>query len=202
MNSAKLTLQVLLILTFTAITSISTAQELSKHDESAEESTASRILKSAGSLLVKEFHVLPNIRYNIKCKILIIRNLLDSADGKGIYVGFSISEKDGNYTRSSNIDSDEVDGLLASVEIFEKQGVQLMSNPLAHPQRASSSSVEIAYTTKDGLTFGVYRSKEEMKYALRITRTSDWILLKDDEAAKFVENLKEAKKVAQQIAAR
>ena len=195
--------RIVVVLVVLGLSIVVRAQEIPR-PASTEESQLSRILKSAGTLLVRERHDLNNLPtslgQDVECEILIVRNLLANDIGTNdTAVGLVLKAKEKYGTKSTYIDPDEIDALLASLELVEKDGMELTGTPQASPPGATSHSIEIHYRTKDGMVLGVYQSKGELQYAVKLSPTADYAFLKTVAVSVFKENLKVAKQVADQV---
>jgi len=178
------------------------AQELAT--EAEQQSEMSRILKSSGSLLLRESHYLPDIETmtanDIECRVLIVRNLLGvGSKFADIAVGlvFTIQEKYSEKT--AYVDPDEIDGLIASIEYIEREGVTTLSEPMITSPRETSFSSEIHFTTKDGTVLGVLLSSGKLLFALKVTPTADWAFLTDTGKETLMANLRAARDIADSI---
>lgn len=170
---------------------------------SVQGSAMSRIMKSSGSLLIKESHELADVSTlsgsDIKCNILILRNLLSISEEEDVTVGLILEIKEKYNSKTANIDLDEIDGLLASLELIEKEGMALATTPIAKPEFAYSNSIEIHFRTKDNMVLGVFENKGKLNYAIKLTTTADWAFMPETAILTLIDNLKQAKKVAEEL---
>ena len=171
------------------------AQELG--DGEVEQGSAmSKIMKSSGSLLVRESHYLPALKTtlgeDIECEIMILKNLLSSESKEDLTLGLVLKAKEKYSTKSANIDPDEIEGLLASLELIQSEGLALVTTPSITSPKETGSSIELHYRTKDGMVLGVYESKGKMKYALKVTSTADWAYVSPKGITTLISNLKAA----------
>ena len=164
--------------------------------EQGEQSDLSKLLKSSGSLLVKESHSLPELKTtygeNIECAIFILRNALDESQKE---IGLKLSREEKYSTRSAFLDFDELDGLLSSINIIQERGFDLCTKPSIEVPQGSENSTEIDYISKDGLKFGVYVSKEKLNYAIQVSRTADWAFLSENAVEALKTNINTVLKI-------
>ena len=168
----------------------------------AQESNLSKILKSSGSLIARESYELPSISTvsgdDLESEIMVVRSLINKSN-KDIFVGLILKAKEKYSSKTANIDPDEIDGLLSSINMIEKKGVSIIDTPSSKSVKAKDVSTEIHYRTKDGLVFAAFKSNGKLKYGIKVTSSADWALLQDIGVKTLVENLKEAKKVANEL---
>ena len=159
--------------------------------EAGEQSDLARLLKSSGSLLVKEEHSLPKLKTtfgnDIECSVFILRNLSTDSEGE---IGLKLSRKEEYSTRSALLDFAELDGLSSSVKILQEKGIELCTVPSITPPPNSKNSTEVDYISKDGLKFGVYVKKGKLNYAIQVSRTADWAFLKESSVTQLQTNIK------------
>lgn len=172
----------------------------------------SRKLKSSGLLFVKESYKLPDIPTavgkDLECEILVIRNILNIAaeeGGETITVGFVLTSKEEYSTKTTNIDPEEMNGLITAIQYIQATSDEIISSP-AIPKEdeleltITASSAEIHYRTMEGMILAAFKSKGDLKYGIKLSSLSDWILLKNNGTSKgidvFLENLKIARGIA------
>jgi len=173
--------RLLLILAILVITCVCVnAQELAT--EAEQQSEMSRILKSSGSLLLRESHYLPDVETmsanDIECRVLIVRNLLSAdSESSDIAVGLVLTIKEQYSEKTAYVDPDEIDGLIASMEYIDREGVSIVSKPTVASPWETRFSSEIHFTTKDGTVLGVLLSSNKLLFALKVTSAADWVFL-------------------------
>lgn len=178
------------------------AQELATEVE--QQSEMSRILKSSGSLLLRESHYLPDVETmsanDIKCRVLIVRNLLSvDSESNDVAVGLVLTIKGQYSEKISYVDPDELDGLIASIEYIDREGVSIVSKPMVSSPRETNTSSEIHFTTKDGTVLGVILSSGKLLYALKVTSAADWVFLTEGGKETLLANLRAASDLAASI---
>jgi len=195
--------RLLLILAVLVIASVCvSAQELAR--EAEQQSEMSRILKSSGSLLLRESHYLPDVETmtanDIECRVLIVKDLL-SVDSKStdIAVGLVLTIEEKYSEKTAYVDPDEIDGLIASIEYIDREGVSLVSQSILTSPLETSSSSEIHFTTKDGTVLGVVLSSDKLLFAIKVTSTADWVFLTDRGKEAFLANLRAARNILDSI---
>ena len=184
------------------LTTVVVSQDLK--DATTEQGSAiSKIMKGAGALLVKESHELKKISTtvgkDIDCEILVLRNLLSVGKDDNVTVGLILKVKEKYSSKTANVDPDEIDGLLASLELIEKDGLSISMTPIISPKNALSNSIEIHYRTKDNMVLGVYENKGVLNYAIKVSSTADWAFVTQAGISTLIDNLKEAKSVAAEL---
>ena len=178
------------------------AQELAT--EAEQQSEMSRILKSSGSLLLRESHYLPDVETmsanDIECRVLIAKNLL-SVDSKSgdIAVGLVLTIEEEYSEKTAYVDPDEIDGLIASIEYINREGVSVVSKAMITSPSETRCSSEIHFTTKDGTVLGVLLSSSKLLFALKVTSTADWVFLTDGGKETLLANLRAARDIADSI---
>ena len=180
------------ILLFIIIPIISLLHAQSDKVQVGEQSDMSKMLKSSGSLLLKESYSLPNIKTtygnDIEASIYIIDNML--SDESNPQLGLRLSLKGEYSTKRALIDFDELEGLLSSINIIQEKRMSLCTNPSIEIPEDSDNSTEIDYISKDGFKFGAYVGKKnKLKYAVQVSRTADWAFLKDAGVETLKENI-------------
>lgn len=171
----------------------------------AEESGLARVSKVDGVLLQRESHKLGTISTShgkdIECRALILKDLIGSGRaGSPAPVGgmvLKIEEKYGD--KSLYIDQDEVEGLKAALLFLQEKGLAVVNESIAELGPGSRRSTEIHYTTRDGLTLGVFESKGKLVYALKIGRSADWALLSEDGSAQLLAKLERVGKALETL---
>lgn len=164
----------------------------------------SRILKSSGSLLLRESHQLTNVETrianDIECRVLVVKNLLSLEGGSDeIAVGLVLTIEEKYSEQTGYIDPDEINGLIASIEFIEREGTAVLSAPItSHPGETGVSS-EIHFTTKDGTVLAVFLSSGQLVYGIKVTRSADWALLSEAGHRALLANLRAAKEIAESV---
>jgi len=190
---------VLLLVLGSAVGSL--GQELASAEQ---ESEMSRILRRAGSLLLRESHYLPTIETmsgeDIEARILVAKDLLGAVTGADVVVvGLVLSIEEEYSERTAYIDEDEIDGLIASLEYLEQYGAAVLSSPLATSTGETGVSSEIHFTTKDGMVLGVLWSSGRLLYAVKVTSLADWAFLSDEGRSTLLSNLRSAQDTAHSL---
>ena len=188
-------------LTVFAIAGSVLCQELAAQ---AEESELSRILKTSGSLLLRESHYLPDVAVvhgnDIKCRVLVVRNLLEvSGSGREVYVGFVLAIEEEYSERSAYVDPDEIEAFIASIEYIQQNGTATLTQPMAGHTRDTRVSSEIHYTTKDGTVLAAILSGGKLLFGLRVSNLADWVFLTDAGVSSLLSNLQAASEIVSQF---
>jgi len=177
------------------------AQELAM--EAQQQSEMSRILKSSGLLLLREGHYLPDVETgimtanDIECRVMIARNLLSvGSESTDIAVGVVFTIEDKYSEKTAYVDPDEIDGLIASIEYIDREGAATLSEPMITNPWETGISSEIYFTTKDGTMLGVVLSSGQLLFALKATRTADWVFLTNVGKETLLTNLRAARDIA------
>ena len=180
----------------TGIAVLSLGQDLASQ---AEESELSRILKSSGTLLLRESHYLPDVAVvrgnDVECRVLIVRNLLE-ASGSEVHVGFVLEVEEDYSDRSAYVDPDEIEAFIASIEYINQHGTSTLTNPMTQHSRDTGVSSEIHYTTKDGTVLAAILSYGKLMFGLKVSSLADWTFLTDSGVATLLSNLYAAREVA------
>ena len=182
------------------------AQSLAQTAE--QQSDLSQVLKTSGTLFVREIHNLPAITTigdskNIECDVVIVRILsplstLSKEDTTTVGLRLTIEEE---YSeRSAYIDVDEAEGLLASLTIMSNEGMDILTSPLVEGIEHGRRSSEIHYTTKEEVSLGAFDYRGNLRFALKISSLADWVLLHPHGAAQLVTNLHLAINIGRGIA--
>ena len=204
------------LIVFSLIISLMTtvaAQSLSEK-AAEEESGLSRILRTSGLLAVRESHTLkdvPTVKSKITCELMVVRNLLsEELAGKeeSLTIGLILKSKEEYSTRTANIDPEEIDGLIASIELIQSKGMEFLSASSV-PQEYElagtviNSSSEIHYRTKEGLILAAFENRGSLTFGIKVSSTADWELLKSTGSNPGIEillsNLKSAKTIADEV---
>ena len=196
-KAIKITWAIALIMLFPQVH----AEKIAEATQS-QESNLSKILKSSGSLVARESYKLSSLSTisgkDLESEIMIVRSLLNKT-GNDIFVGLILKAREKYASKTANIDPDEVDGLLSSINLIQKKGASIIDNPSAKSQKAIDISTEIHYRTKDGLVFAAFKSGGKLKYGIKVSSGADWALLQDKGVETLKENLIEAKKLAKSL---
>lgn len=165
-----------------------------------EQSEMSRILKSSGSLLLRESHVLQSIGTNaghdIGCRVLVVKNLLAGPGSDAIAVGLVLSQKEEFSENTAYVDPDEIDGLLASLEMIEREGVALLNAALIEETNSIERSSEIHFSTKDGVRIGAFAGRSHLGYAMKVSHIAEWSILNSGGVEALIDNLGIAQRMA------
>ncbi|MBC3765971.1 hypothetical protein [Neptunicella marina] len=177
------------------------AEKLSEKAE-VQGSELSKILKSSGSLVARESYELPSIATvsgnDIEAEVMVVKSLLNVSNDN-IFVGLILKAKEKYSSNSANIDPDEIDGLLSSINLIETKGLSIIDNPSSKTNKSKGVSTEIHYRTKDGLIFAAFKSNEILKFGIKVSSTADWALLSKDAIATLKNNLLVAKSIAAEV---
>jgi hypothetical protein len=194
--------KIIALICATSLLSFSSFAEKLSEKVEVQGSELSKILKSSGSLVARESYELPSISTvsgkDIKAEVMVVKNLLNTSSD-GIFVGLVLKAKEKYGSKSANIDPDEIDGLLSSINLIETKGLSIINNPASKTKKSQGVSTEIHYRTKDGLVFAAFKSKEKLSYGIKVTVTADWALLGADAISTLKNNLLVAKSVANEV---
>ncbi|MBA7561404.1 hypothetical protein ES708_03042 [subsurface metagenome] len=194
----------LILIITTIFTGITDAQSIVE-EAKEQESELSKIMKGSGTLSIRESHNLKPIPTasgkDIECEIMVLQFLSAGKSREdNVIVGLVLSRKEEYSTRTANIDPDEIDGFIASLDIIAKEGLDYITTPLILTPGILSTHSEIHYRTKDGTVLGVFESKGALRYALKISSVADWAILNPGGPKILLQNLKTTKEVAQKLA--
>jgi len=192
----------LVVVAALSVFGVADAQDLASVGE--QESEMSRILKSSGSLLLRESHYLPDVETraanDIECRVLVVKNLLSlGGNSVGVAVGLVLTIEEKYSEQTAYIDPDEVDGLIASIEFIERDGAAVLSAPITSNPAETGVSSEIHFTTKDGTVLAVFLSSGQLVYGIKVTRSADWALLSEAGRRTLLANLKAAKEIVDSV---
>lgn len=170
----------------------------------AEESELSRILKTSGTLLLRESHYLPDVAVvrgnDIECRVLVVRNLLSiSGSGREVYVGFVLEVEEEYSERSAYVDPDEIEAFIASIEYIQQNGTTALTQPMTGHTRDTGVSSEIHYTTKDGTVLAAILSGGKLLFGLKVSSLAEWTFLSDAGVSVLLSNLRAASEIASQF---
>lgn len=179
------------------------AQPIQEKVES-EETNVSRVLKASGSLIVREGYGLPSMQTmkgnDIDAEIVVIRSLLGtSGNPAGPQIGLRLSVKAEYSESAAFVDMEEIEGLIASIELIDKKGqAELAKRSVVLPD-LDASSTQLTYTTKEGLSLTVFDSEIGLRYALRVSSSAEWKLLRMEGSRTFKSNLAIAVQAGNQL---
>ena len=190
-------IRIFLVSSGICMATLATAQDLA---QTAEQSDLSQVLKASGTLFVRESHSLPDVATvggsrPIQCEVMIVRVLaplatLSTEDTTTVGLKLSIEEE---YSeRSAYIDIEEAEGLLASLKIISREGMDILASPLVDGIEQTQRSSEIHYTTKEKISLGAYNYRGDLRFALKISSLADWALLTPHGADTLAANLSRA----------
>ena len=189
--------RIFLVSSVFCLATVANAQNLA---QTVEQSALSQVLKTSGTLFVRETHSLPEIATvgsspPIECNVVIVRILaplatLSTEDTTTVGLQLRIEEE---YSeRSAYVDIDEAEGLLASLKIISDEGMAILAAPLIDAIEQPERSSEIHYTTKEKISLGAFNYRGNLRFALKISSLADWALLTPHGADTLASNLSRA----------
>ena len=160
------------------------------------QSQMTRILQSSGSLILREYHLLPGLsdfegKSFIACRAIVARNqaVVGAPSDWTTAVALQLSTLDTQYGPSAYLDPDEVNGLLAALELVQSRGEELLQPPLASLGEGDMVSRDLTFTTKDNLSLRWGIKRGIFFHAVRLTLTSEWAYLDEPSLKSLKANL-------------
>ena len=122
--------------------------------------------------------------------------MLSKGWGPPLAVGLSFTLKEEYSSRFAYLDPDEIDGLIAFLELINADGEALLANSGNISPQATSSTRELFYSSKDGAAFAASAYQGEMYLGARLTSTADWAHIGPASLDRLEMNLLAAREVA------
>ena len=149
-----------------------------------------------GTIHIHEEHDLPNIATlgdSIECTVVIIRfvDLLDT----GVVLQLSIEEEYSN--RFISLDVEEVEDILASLQVMSDSGMALLAEPIFDGEEQTSSELRYTMESED-FTLVAFISRDLLRFAIKIDR-SDWNILAPAGVRMLASNLQRTVAIARAV---
>jgi hypothetical protein len=172
----------------------------SKADSSR--STLSSILKSSGSLVLKEYHspvkvTTTEVKTEMSCQVIVARNLLYEADQSWHTVaGLSFTGKAEYAEKNLYLDADEVDALAASLRMLQSEGEELLATALV--SGVASPTRDIQFSTREGLSLACAVG-QSFYCGVKLGSSDDWRVLTESGLSELVSAVTTAKGICDQF---
>lgn len=170
----------ILLLTLTLLATVTFGQDTKE----AELSNAEKFSSKAGTLIKKEF-VEVGVINKAEIKVIHYNDMISNESVSSVRFEYDVASSYSTDTKIASLDSDEIDGLIASIKMMQEKVFQM----------TPTNYTEVTYKSRGGFEAGCYWSKGDWKTYLKLEKYDgkSYVFLKKSDFPELLAQLEKAK---------